>query len=68
MSDDEARILAEWARAEQRIEPPPAPRLAGFARALKLQADLVEAAAARLPFESEPASFLAALARLKAKR
>jgi hypothetical protein len=68
MSDERARILAEWARAEQRIETPPAERMAGFARALRAQADLVDEAARRLPFESEPASFLGALAALQAKR
>jgi hypothetical protein len=66
--DDRARILAEWARAEQRIEAPPAERMTSFAKALKLQADLIEAAARRLPFESEPASFLLALEALKATR
>jgi hypothetical protein len=68
MSDERARILAEWARAEQRIETPPPDRMAGVGRALKLQAELVDAAARRLPFESEPAGFLGTLAALRAKR
>jgi hypothetical protein len=68
MTEDRGKILQAWARNEQKLDPP-LERMVSLAKALKPQADAIDAALARLPFEAEPASFAVALERLReAKR